>query len=114
MYRKEWKISLMEWKEFSIFPYIFHTCPFRVPQGVKINSINYHDFLKRNFLPWFKAQPIERRKILFLCRIMLQPMLQSSLRTSSKNSRSLWMKSHGFVPPNSPDLNPIENFWAIK
>ena len=30
--------------------------PFKVPQSVKINSVNYCFFLSENFLPWYEQQ----------------------------------------------------------
>ena len=35
--------------------------PFRVPQGLKINSVTYCRFLEDNFLPWLEDQPLLRR-----------------------------------------------------
>ena len=30
--------------------------PFKAPEGVKMNSDNYQEFLTTNFLPWYKSQ----------------------------------------------------------
>lgn len=31
--------------------------PFRVPEGVKMNAATYADFLKQNFVSWYRKQP---------------------------------------------------------
>ena len=36
--------------------------PFRVPDGVKMCAESYVDFLKKNFPPWYKKQPLLARK----------------------------------------------------
>ena len=48
--------------------------PFRVEDGVKINSENYCEFLNDHFLPWFKKQPERKNSPSFSCKIMLPHM----------------------------------------
>lgn len=38
--------------------------PFRVQDGVKVNSEGYCTFLKTNFLPWWKRQSAKVKKTL--------------------------------------------------
>ena len=67
--------------------------PFRVPDGVKMKAQSYVAFLKENFLPWYKQQPLAlKRKMIFM----------------HDNARliMLW-------PACSPDLIPIANFWSM-
>ena len=40
--------------------------PFRVPDGVKMCAESYVDFLKKNFLPWYKMQPLAYKKMIFM------------------------------------------------
>ena len=38
--------------------------PFRVEDGVKLNSEGYCDLLNANFVPWWKKHPARQRKLL--------------------------------------------------
>ena len=40
--------------------------PFRVPDGVKMCAESYVDFSKKNFLPWYKMQPLAYKKMIFM------------------------------------------------
>ena len=40
---------------------------FRVPEGVKMNAPTYAEFLKRNFVPWYRKQRVAfLREIIFM------------------------------------------------
>lgn len=86
--------------------------PFKVEEGVKMNSKYYCDFLERNFIDWLDEQPLAKVKSLIF-------MQDNAPSHASKFTKS-WLQEQGFVgesymdwPPNSCDLNPIENLWSI-
>ena len=85
--------------------------PFRVDDGVKMNSQNYCEFLSKNFLPWIKRQPAATRKKLMF--------MQDNAPSHASKFSVAWLAAQGFKddtlmdwPASSPDLNPIENFWS--
>lgn len=86
--------------------------PFKVEEGVKLNSVNYCAFLAQNFKPWLLAQNEDRKEKL----IFMQDNAPSHASRYSKT----WLGDEGFIndslmdlPANSPDLNPIEHYWSI-
>ena len=84
----------------------------RVPEGVKMNASTYADFLKRNFVPWYRKQRVAfLRKIIFM---------QDNSPSHAAHFTTAYLQSIGFKneklmisPASSPDLNPIENLWSI-
>ncbi|KAF4718522.1 hypothetical protein FOZ63_011875, partial [Perkinsus olseni] len=86
--------------------------PFRVENGVKMDSKAYTELLSKNFLPWYRSRPVSfKRKMVF--------MHDNAPAHSSKFTTS-FLERHGFKnkkimawPSFSPDLNPIENYWGL-
>lgn len=86
--------------------------PFRVEDGVKIDSASYCGFLSHTLLPWYRKQRAAKKKNMML-------MQDNAPSHASKYSKT-WLSKNGFRddkimdwPPCSPDINPIENLWSI-
>ena len=86
--------------------------PFKVEPGVKINSTSYCELLNKHLILRLEDQPLS------LWRTMI--FQQDNAPAHRPEYTSNWLKNAGFKdervmvrPPNSPDLNPMENFWAI-
>lgn len=86
--------------------------PFRVPEGVKINSKSYSAFLEENLSPWLDDLPLSRsRRLIFM---------HDNAPAHSAKATISYLTTLGFEgqtlmtwPPCSPDLNPIEQLWSI-
>jgi transposase len=82
--------------------------PFRVPEGLKLSSATYCPFLKNSLEPWLDNLPLATlKKIIFM---------HDNAPSHAAKATTQFLHSLGFVnetlmasPPNSPDLNPIEN-----
>lgn len=87
--------------------------PFKVPDGVKLNSKNYCDFLWENF---FKKWYNRKSKAFKKSMVFMQdnaPSHASKYSTTFLAEKGIKGDNLMIWPPSSPDLNPIENLWAI-
>lgn len=86
--------------------------PFRVPEGVKMTSAKYVEFLTENFLPLCQMKNWAfRNKIIF--RHDNAPF--HAVRNTSASLAAMGIEEENLMvwPPSSPDLNPIEKLWSI-
>ncbi len=76
-----------------------------IPEGVKINQLNYPDLLKLNVLPWIKN---EHRDTLFIFMQEGAPAdtAPKVISWCQANFPDFWDKL--MWPPSSPDLNVID------
>jgi len=86
--------------------------PHKVKEGVKINAGAYCELLDEAFIPWLEKQSHGLRKSLIF--------QQDNAPAHKARYTMTWLNVKGFKekkimvwPPNSPDLNPIENMWAM-
>ncbi|KAG8009288.1 Transposable element Tc3 transposase [Nibea albiflora] len=86
--------------------------PFRIPDGVKMTSIMYVEFLKEHFLPWFKKKNRAFRNTIIF---MHDNAPSHAAKNTSACLAAMGIREDKLMvwPPSSPDLNPIENLWSI-
>ena len=86
--------------------------PFRVPEGVKLTSQAYIQFLDEHLSPWLYNLPLLRRRQLIF---MHDNAPSHAAKATTSFLASLGIKDQTLMtwPPCSPDLNPIEQFWSI-
>ena len=86
--------------------------PFKVEDGIKLNSEWYCPFYNGHFLTWLKSQTLLfRNKLVFM---------RDNAKSHAKSHARQWLHEQGIgnekfmvCPPNSHELNTIENFWTI-
>ena len=84
--------------------------PVRFPQGVKLTSATYCQFLKNVLEEWLEEVPLSQlKKVVF----MHDNAPCHAAKASIKCLQGLGFKDETLMvwPPNSPDINPIENFY---
>lgn len=87
--------------------------PFRVEDGLKINSNTYCQFLEATlFQQWYRKKSAAFKKTMIF--------MQDNAPSHASKYSTAWLASKGLRdekimtwPPCSPDLNPIENLWAL-
>ena len=77
-----------------------------------MNSATYADFLKRNFVPWYRKQRVAfRRNIIF----MQDNAPPHAAHFTIVYLRKVYFNNEKLLiwPASSPDLNPIKTFGAL-
>ena len=86
--------------------------PFRVQDGLKMNSQSYTEFLDANFFPWYDSQTLDFQES---CIFMQEnaPSHASRFTKAYLAGKNISGERLMDWPPSSPDLNCIENLWSI-
>ena len=86
--------------------------PFRVPDGLKMDSQGYTDFLSRHLLPYYNAMSArDKARTIFM---------HDNAPSHASAFTKKFLTDNGFIgsrimawPAQSPYLNPIENYWSV-
>ena len=87
--------------------------PFRVEDGLKINSQTYCQFLEDTFFKqWSRQKSASFKKTMIF--------MQDNAPSHASKYSTAWLACKGLKderimtwPPSSPDLDPVENLWAL-
>ena len=82
--------------------------PLKVEAGVKIDSESYCELLNKYLRPWLEEQPLSLGRTMIFQEDNVPHIGRRIPLTGSRNNEKIMV-----WPPNSPDLNPMENLWAI-
>lgn len=101
------KAGVMIWGCISVFG----GCELSIiPTGVKMNSIKYQDLLTESLVPRFTLAKEQLPEYNW-------QYIQDNAPCHSSKSTKEWLKTKDIsvipFPPNSPDLNVIENIWSM-
>ncbi|XP_067257989.1 uncharacterized protein [Chanodichthys erythropterus] len=87
--------------------------PFRVEDGVKLNSQSYCQFLEDTFFKqWYRKKSVSFKKNMIFMQVNA-PSHASKYSTAWLARKGIKEENLMIWPPCSPDLNPIENLWSI-
>ncbi len=87
--------------------------PFRVEDGLKLNSQTYCQFLEDTFFKqWYRKKSAAFKKTMIF--------MQDNAPSHASKDSTAWLASKSLKDdrimtwlPGSPDLNPIENLWVL-
>ena len=86
--------------------------PFKVDEGIKLDSANYCDFMDKTFFAWYKSQS-HSFKVKCVFMHDNDPSHVSKLTCELFQHKRFTGEKIMEWPLSSPDLNLIENIWSF-